>query len=65
MPARTKTGRERRDRAPRKPRPQDAEVPPGQHPVHQTKDPKQPPREEKARAERPHPGRHHPPRDGL
>ncbi len=49
----------------RKPGPEDADVPPGQHPVRQTKNPKQPPREEKAEAERPHPGRHHPPRDGL
>ncbi|MGH7544217.1 MAG: hypothetical protein ACREK7_09790 [Gemmatimonadota bacterium] len=65
MPARTKTGPERRERAPRKPRAEDTEVPPGQHPVQQTKNPKQPPREEKAATERPHPGRHHPPRDGL
>jgi hypothetical protein len=65
MPAHTKTDQERRERVPRKPRPEDTEVPPGQHPIRQTKDPKQPPREEKAATERPHPGRHHPPRDGL
>lgn len=49
----------------RKPGPQDAGLPPEQHPVKQTKNPKQPPREEKAATERPHPGRAHPPRDGL
>jgi hypothetical protein len=65
MPARTKTGKERSERPPRKPRPEDTEVPPGQHPIRQTKDPKQPPREEKTATERPHPGRHHPARDGL
>lgn len=65
MPALTKTGHKRRERAPRKPRPEDTQVPPSKHPVQQTKDPRQPPRQEKAATERPHPGRHHPPRDGL
>jgi hypothetical protein len=65
MPARTKTDRKPGPSPPRKPRPEDTEVPPGQHPVRQTKDPRQPPREEEAAIERPHPGRHHPARDGL
>ncbi|MGH7557239.1 MAG: hypothetical protein ACREMD_05590 [Gemmatimonadota bacterium] len=60
-----KNDRERNARAPRKPGPEDADVPPEQQPVKQAKNPKQPPREEKAATERPHPGRHHPPRDGL
>ncbi len=55
----------KRNAPPRRPGPEDADVPPEQHPVKQAKDPKQPPREEKAATERPHPGRHHPPRDGL
>jgi hypothetical protein len=50
---------------PRKPGPRDVEVPPEQHPAKQTKNPKQPPREEKTAIERPHPERHHAPRDGL
>ena len=65
MGTRRKSAAKPSERTPRKPTPRDAKVPPGQHPVRQAKDPKQPPREEKAATERPHPGRHHPPRDGL
>ena len=65
MAARRKPDPKPGDRAPRKPTPGDAEVPPEQHPVKQAKDPKQPPREEDGKVQRPHPGRHHPPRDGL
>lgn len=67
MVARRKAGKPERKRgAPRRrPGPQDADIPSEQHPVRQSKNPKQPPREEKAATDRPHPGRYHPPRDGL
>lgn len=63
-----KTGKpeKKKKTAPRRgPGPKDAELPSPQRPVRQAKNPKQPPREEEAAADRPHPGRHHSPRDGL
>ena len=66
MTARKKTRKPQKTSEPqRRPGPKDTELPPPQRPVRQAKNPKQPPREEKAAADRPHPGRHHPPRDGL
>ena len=66
MAGRAKKSDGKPDRSrPRKPGPEDAEVPPEQHPAKQAKNPRQPPREENVATERPHPERHHAPRDGL